>query len=217
MENQLSLENEEDEAPKSSTFSIVCVLLLIGALGFLMYRVATQPRQLAGDVPEHHVAPAGTYFAREYVAWTKPNGVIGLPPGTAVFVRQKNADKWVVNDGIDDLSVSPASLTVDVELAAKLRAHDAESQSRAAASQARAEQIFQQIEMQKRLREQKEMDEARRRIAGGPVGGSTSLDQPAQPQPGGVTSYYSGNTGSYGVPNGPAYYNYQTQQWITGH
>ena len=215
MENELVLENEEEEAPKSSTFTIVCVLLALAVVGFLMYRVASQPRQLAGDVPEHHLAPAGTFFAREYVAWMKPNGVIGLPPGTAVFVRQKNADKWVVNDGIDDLSVSPASLTVDVELAAKLRAHDAESQSRAAASQARAEQIFQQVELQKRIREQKEMDDARHRMAGQPIGGATSLDQPAQPQPGGVATYYGGS-GGYSVPNGPAYYNYQTQQWITG-
>lgn len=214
MENDLALENVE-EAPKNSSFIAVCAFLLVASLAFMMYRIANEPRQLAGDVPEHHVAPAGTFFAREYVTMTKPNGVIGLPPGTAVFVRQKGNDRWIVNDGIDDLSVNPASLTVDVELAAKLRAHDAEAQSRAAASQARAQQMFQQIEMQRRIREQAEMDDARHRIAGGPVGGATKLDEPAQLQPGGVSSYY-GTAGAYGAPNGPAYYNYQTQQWVTG-
>ena len=212
MEDDVTPENEEN-APKDSTFAVVCVVLLLVVIGFLMYRVATQPRQLAGDVPEHHVAPAGTFFAREYVAMTRSNGIIGLPPGTAVFVRQKGNAQWVVNDGIDDLTVSPSALTVDVELAAKLRAHDAEAQSRAAASQARAEQIYKQMEFKKRIRDQAAMDEARHKIAGAPVGGATKLDEPPTLQPGNYGSY--GSTGVYGANNGPSYYNYQTQQWIT--
>lgn len=212
MEDDLALENEE-QAPKDSTFAIVCVVLLLALVGFLMYRVATQPRQLAGDVPEHHVAPAGTFFAREYVTMTRTNGIIGLPPGTAVFVRQKGDKQWVVNDGIDDLAVNPSTLTVDVELAAKLRAHDAEAQSRAAASQARAEQIYQQVELKKRMRDQAAMDDARHKIAGAPVGGATKLDEPPTLQPGSYGSY--GSSGVYSASNGPSYYNYQTQQWVT--
>ncbi len=205
MENDSTFANEE-EVPKSHSFAAVCTVLLLLALGFLMYRVATQPRQSAG-VPGCHVAPPGTFFAREYVTITRSNGIIGLPPGTAVFVRQKGSGHWVVNDGIDDLTVNPTSLTVDVELAAKLRARDAEAQNRAAASQARAEQIFQQTELKRRLRDQAAMDDARHRMAGDPVGGATRLDESPTAQ--------AGSDGVNAVNNGSSYYNYQTQQWVT--
>ena len=204
-------EQPQEETQSNSAFTLLCVLLVGAALGFMMYRVAHQPREIAGDLPEHRVAPAGTYFAREYVAMTTERGVIGLPPGTAVFVRQKGPETWVVNDGIDDITLKPASLTMDVDLASNLRAHDAEAQSRAAASQARAEAMYQAYLMKKRITEGMEMDAARRRVANIPIGTATSLDKPPEPQPGGVIPSYGG----YGyATTGPSYYNYQTQQWI---
>lgn len=202
------------EASQGPVFAVLCAVVVLLALGFMMYRIAKEPRQLAGDMPEHRVAPPGTFFAREYVAIPTPKGVIGLPPGTAVFVRQKGNGPWVVNDGIDDLAVSASSLTVDADLAANLRAHDAEAQSRAAASQARAEQLFQKSEMARRLRDQAEMDAAAHRIAGQPVGGTTPLDHPTQARPGGAASYYANPMGG-GTQTGPSYYDYQTQRWVT--
>ncbi len=202
---------EPEKAPRDYGFLCVCLLSLLGGLGYLMYRVAVEPRQLAGDLSEHHVAPPGTYFAREYVATTTSKGVIGLPPGTAVFVRQKGNDQWVVNDGIDDIPLKYSSLTMDVDLAERLRAQDNEAQARAAAMRARAEQLFREAEMKKRALSQMEMDEARHRMTGQPVGGGTRLDEPVQPSGGAVA--YGGN-GVYAPPPPPSYYNYQTQQWI---
>ena len=62
MDNQITVQEEPQEEPQNhAAFTVLCVLLLGAALGFLMYRVANEPREIAGS-PRASCGSAGDVF-----------------------------------------------------------------------------------------------------------------------------------------------------------
>jgi hypothetical protein len=77
---------------------------------------------------QHRLAPEGVFYVMNALSIHTASGVTGLAPGTRVRMLQDKGETFSVTDGSTTFDVSTDNLTNDVDLAALVARHDAESQ-----------------------------------------------------------------------------------------
>lgn len=108
---------------------IFCLFAAVAGTGYYLWQKPAFPSPLP---PEPRLAPAGTYFLREYVSVRTDHGITGWLPGQelhAVPGKDAVGGKRLLTDGTLQTEVPLSSLTQDIDLAARLNAADASAQT----------------------------------------------------------------------------------------
>jgi hypothetical protein len=80
------------------------------------------------------LAPAGIYFATEYMSVNTPGGITGVPPGTRLELVQDMGEIVRVTTGQVQFDAKKYQLTNDLDIAAQVSSRDAAQQNQIAAA-----------------------------------------------------------------------------------
>jgi len=82
----------------------------------------------------HRLAPAGIFFATEYMSVRSPGGITGIPPGTRLELVQDMGEVVRVTTGQVQFDAKIFQLTNDLDVAAEVSSRDAAQQNQIAAA-----------------------------------------------------------------------------------